>query len=562
MGSLLILVIGVLAACSGGGTGDESGGKLLIALRSEPTSFNRLVASRGTEQRIALLTQSTLIRVNPVTRALEPRLATNWSQAADPLTWTLHLRKNVSFSDGVPFTSADVVFTFAALYDARLASEMADGYEIGGKPLVVKAIDNETITVTFPSAYGPGLRVLDGLPILPAHKLADALAAGKLRDAWGRSAAPSDIVGLGPFVLSAYTPGQMLRFTRNPHYWAKDDKGRALPYLDEVDAELIQEQNAEMVRLRSGELDVTYDFIRPEDISSLRELAKQQKVSLIEAGVSLDPSALWFDLAPESKAAKARPWLQREELRQAISLAVDRQAIVDSVYLGLAVPIGGPVTPGFGDWYSSDTPPPTRDLPRAKALLASIGLKDRSGSGRLTDAAGRPARFSLITQKGKTERENTAALVASQLKAIGLTVDVNALDFNSAMSHVFADDYDAVYLGANTSSPDPADSVQFWMSSGGLHFWNLHEKTPATPWEAHIDDVMRRQVSSTDDAERHRLFVDAQRTLAEHVPAIYLAAPRVTVATSTRVRGVRASVAQPSVLWNIDSISVAKTSGQ
>src|SRR6185437_1008640 len=119
-------------------------------------------------------------------------------------------------------------------------------------------------------------------------------------------------------------------------------------------------------------------------------------------------------------------------------------------------------------------------------------LKDRSGSGRLTDAAGRPARFSLITQKGKTERENMAALVASQLKAIGLTVDVNALDFNSAMSHVFADDYDAVYLGANTSSPDPADSVQFWMSSGGLHFWNLHEKTPATPWEAHIDDVMRR----------------------------------------------------------------------
>ena len=560
---VLSLVIGTLGACSRGGTRGDAGGRLVMAFRSEPTSFNRLVASRAPAPQIALMTQSTLLRVNPVTHAVEPRLATDWQQGVDPLTWTLHLRKNVQFSDGVPFTSADVVFTFAALYDDRLASDMASAFRVEGKPLVVRAVDNQTVTVTFPSPYGPGIRVLDGLPMLPAHKLSSALAAGTLRDAWGRSVTPSDVVGLGPFVLAENTAGQTIRFTRNPHYWATDERGHALPYLDEVDVDIVQSQDAEMLRFESGDLDLTNDFIRPEDISKLRSMASQQQVSLVEAGVGIDPSALWFDLSPQSKSAKQRPWLQRDELRQAISLAVDRQAIVDGVYLGLGVPIGGPVTPGFGDWYSGDMPAPAHDPGRAKSLLASIGLTDRHGTGTLTDTAGKPARFSILTQQGKTERERTAALVAAQLKAIGLTVDVVTLDFNSVVSRVMADDYDAVYLGANTSSPDPADNMQFWLSSGPFHFWNLHEdKAPATPWEAHIDDVMHRQAASTDDAERHRLFADAQRTLAEHFPVIYFAAPKVAVATSTRVHGVRASVVQPSVLWNIDSISVGpKTSG-
>lgn len=564
VGSVLSLVIGGIAACSGSGTSEGSGGKLSTAFRAEPISFNRIVASRAPEQRIALLTQSTLLRVNPVTRAVEPRLATDWEQGNDPLTWTVHLRKGVQFSDGVPFTSSDVVFTFSALYDPRLASDMASAYQVDGKPLAVRAVDGQTVTVTFPSTYGPGIRILDGLPILPEHKLSSALAGGTLRDAWGRSASPADVVGLGPFMLAENTPGHPMRFTRNPHYWAKDDKGHALPYLDEVDAEVITKQDTETVRLESGDLDVTADFVRPEDIARLRELAAQQRVTLIEAGVGLDPNAMWFDLSRESKSAKDRPWLQRDELRQAISLAIDRQAIVDSVYLGLGVPISGPVTPGFGDWYASDVPAPAHDPARAKALLASIGLKDRQGTGVLTDAAGKPARFSILTQKGKTEREGAVALVAAQLKAIGLVVDPVGLDVNSVLARLQSDDYDAIYLAPNISSPEPLAGLQFWLSTGSFHFWNQHEdKAPATPWEAHLDDLMRREVSTADDAERHRLFAEAQRTFAEHLPALYFAAPKVTVAVNARVRNVRASVVQPSVLWNIDSLSVGpKTSGQ
>jgi peptide/nickel transport system substrate-binding protein len=533
------------------------GGKLVASFRAEPTTFNRLVASRASEQRITLLTQATLLRVDPLTHQVEPRLAIAWTSSPDKLTWTLKLRDGVEFSDGVPFTAADVVFTFDALYDSRFASDVASGYLIGGKPLVVRAVDDRTVTLTFPSPFGPGLRIVDGLPILPRHKLAAALAAGTLRETWGRSAPPSDVVGLGPFVLAENTPGQALRFTRNPHYWATDDRGRALPYLDEVDVEIVPSQDAEMLRLESGDLDVPTDFIRPEDIATLRDLASKGRVSLVEGGVGVDPNALWFDLATQSKVAKDRPWLQRDEFRQAISLAVDRQALVDSVYLGLGVPIAGPVTPGFGDWYTAAVPVPTRDLTRAKALLAAIGLTDRTSPGVLADPAGKPVHFTLLTQKGKTERERTASLLAAQLKLVGIEVDVVTLDVKSLVDHLMADDYDAIYYGPSVGSTDPADSPQFWMSSGSFHFWNLHEADkPATPWEAQIDDLMRRQTASTDDAERHRIFATVEQVFADHSPALYFAAPRVTVAVGSRVRGVRVSALQAPVLWNVDSLSM------
>ena len=193
-------------------------------------------------------------------------------------------------------------------------------------------------------------------------------------------------------MLVRNTPGQSIQFARNPHYWAKDEAGHTLPYLDEVDAQIVSLQDTEMVRLESGDLDVTNDFVRPEDIGALMSLQAKGAVSLFDAGVGLSTSELWFNLSPESKVAKARPWLQQDELRQAISLAVDRKAIVDSVYLGAAVPIGGPVTPGFGDWYAADVPVPAHDVARAKQLLASIGLagqeRGRHSGRRLGEAGG------------------------------------------------------------------------------------------------------------------------------------------------------------------------------
>ena len=133
-----------------------------------------------------------------------------------------------------------------------------------------------------------------------------------------------------------------------------------------------------------------------------------------------------------------------------------------------------------------------------------------------------------------------------------------ALEDKALITRLLGDDYDAIYYGTDTGSPDPADNAEFWLSSGSFHLWNMHEdKAPATKWEAQIDDLMRRQAASVDQAERHRLFADAQRILAAHQPVLYFAAAKAMVsAVNSRVHGVRAAVIRTPVLWNVDRLSI------
>jgi peptide/nickel transport system substrate-binding protein len=533
------------------------GGRIVATIRSEPKSFNRLVSAKTTESRISQLTQSSLVRLNLTTGVLEPRLAREWSGSPDGLTWTFKLRDGVVFSDGVPLSAADVVFTFEVLYDKGVNSSMAPNFVVDGKPLAVRALDDHTVTITFPAPYGPGLTLLDTLPILPRHALEPAFKAGKFREAWGVATPPKDIVGTGPFVIAEYVPGQKVTLARNPKFWRKNDRGVALPYVDELQLLIVPEQNAETLRLESGDIDLANDFVRPEDYRALRELEKKGVVSLVDAGVEISPSALWFNLVPGTAAAKDRPWLQKEELRRAISYAVDRQALINIVFLGAGVPVYGPITPGHGEWYLPDLPKTETDLTKAKQLLATIGLTDRNGDGMLEDASGKPARFTLLTQKGNTVRESTSAVLRDQLKKAGLQVDVVLEDQGTLIDHFGKGAYEAMFFGVDSGLTDPSFNQEMWLSSGQFHFWNPQQKTPATAWEQTIDDAMRQTTRTMDRDERHKAFAIAQRTLAEHLPILNFAAQKVTVALSARLRGAMPIVIKPPVLWNAEMLSVA-----
>ncbi len=120
------------------------------------------------------------------------------------------MRSDVRFSDGTPFTAEDVLFSFDAVYDDTLASPLSDSLRINGKRLELTAKDETTGVVTFPELFSPGIRLLHGLPMLPKHKLASAMADGTLADALDVTTPLESLVGLGPFVLSDYRPGQRL----------------------------------------------------------------------------------------------------------------------------------------------------------------------------------------------------------------------------------------------------------------------------------------------------------------------------------------------------------------
>jgi len=532
------------------------GGELIASVRSDPSSYNRYVQSGAATDLVALLTQARLVRVNRATDDLEPWLAESWTTSADGLTFTLKLRQAL-FSDGVPFTADDVLFSFQAAYDDRVQSSLKASLEAGGQPLKVSAPDRSTVVIQFPVPFAAGLRLLDNLPILPKHKLAAALDAGRLADEWTAARPLDTIAGLGPFVLTEHISGQRLVFARNPHYFRHDAKGTQLPYLDRLTVAIIGEQNAEALRLQAGEIDLmSSGEIRPPDYAAFKKLESEGRLRLYEIGTSLDPDFLWFNLSGKNATSPGRALLAQKAFRQAVSYGVDRQAIADSVYLGAAVPIYGPVSPGNVTWFSPDVPIRTYDVTRARALLASLGLVDRDGDGMLETAAGAPVRFSMLSQAGHI-RGRTAAVIKSQLQQIGVGVDLVTLDPGGIVKRFGDGDYDSIYFGIQASSTDPSLNLDLWLSSGHNHFWNPGQRVPATEWEKRIDELMQEQSQARDLAQRKRAFADVQRILGEELPIIYFVAPRVTIATTPRVLGPTPVLQLPQLLWSADTLASA-----
>jgi peptide/nickel transport system substrate-binding protein len=527
-------------------------------MRTDPRSFNRLVQQATATEIFSLLTQGKLVRVNRATTELEPWLAEKWSISDDGRRYTLTLREGVTWSDGTAFSSADVLFSFKALYDPKTASPLASSMKVGDKPLEVSASDARTVIITFPETFGPGLRLIDQLPILPKHKLEAALDAGTFAKAWAPDTPPSEIVGLGPFVLAQYRPGERLVFDRNPRYWRRDDHGVQLPYVDRLTLELLPDQDTELLRLQSAQTDFMQQPLRAADIETLRPIESQGKVRIVELGVSPDADTLVFNLRPSKWETDPRKaWLPRKEFRQALSHAVDREAFANTVYLGAAVPIHGPVTPGNPRWFWPSIPRYEFSRDKARALLEGLGLRNRDADEWLEDDKGTETRLTVMTFRGNRVLERSATVLRDDLRQIGVALDVVPLEPNAVQQAVVAGEFEAALITMFLTDPDPAMTKDLWLSSGSFHLWNAGQKTPATEWERQIDELMARQASTLDEGQRKQSFNEIQRIFAENLPMLHFAAPRVFIGASTRLVNLQPALLRPHILWSADTLAVA-----
>lgn len=534
------------------------GGRIVAAIRAEPRSFNRLIARDTVSEVVAVLTQARLVRVNRATHQIEPWLAERWTTSPDGRTFTLTLRPGLTWSDGEPFTSADVAFTVRAAQQLLAKGQLVISLTVDGEPVRVETPDPLTVVVTLPRPFGPGIRLLDNLWVLPRHRLERAEAAGEFAQAWPVTTPPGEIVGMGPFRIVSYEPGQRLTFERNPHYWRKDAAGVALPYLDGVVLEIVPDQSAELVRLQSGAVDMTQSPLRAEDYAAARELERDGVLAIPEVGVGLNPDVFFFNLRPTHWAKDRRAaWLPTAEFRRAISHAVDREAYANTVFLGAAVPIHGPVSPGNTDWFWPDLPRYPFNRATSQELLQGLGLANRDADAWLEDAAGTEARFTVLTYRGNTALERGAQVLKESLEQVGIAADVVRLETGALIERMLGGQFDAIFFNYINTDTDPAMQRDFWLSSGSAHIWNIGQKSPATPWERRIDELMTQQAMSLDPAERTRLFRESLRVFNEQLPALYFAAPRVYVAVSARLRNLTPALIPPPLLWSADTLAVA-----
>jgi peptide/nickel transport system substrate-binding protein len=534
------------------------GGRLVSAQRTEPKTLNWVVAADSGSREVLQCLMADLIHINRQSLATEPALAKSWKVSPNGLHWELELRQGIRFSDGHPFDADDVVFTFQAILDRQVHSPQRALLMLEDKPIGVHKLDTYRVAFDLPQPYSVPDRLFDGIFILPRHKLEAAWKQGKLAGAWPLSTPPSQIAGLGPFRLKEYVAGQGITLERNPYYWKVDRAGTQLPYLAELVFVFAGSEDNQVLRFQAGESDII-SRVGARNFAALEKDREHRGYELFSAGGSLEYNFLFFNLgdlpagiAPQIAAHQA--FLRRKSFRQAVSAAIDRDAIVRLVYLGRAVALGGPVPPGNQAWINSALPAPTRSVERARQLLAADGFHwNREGS--LADPEGRPVAFSILTSNNNPERSQMATLIQDDLKRIGMRVDVVPLEFRSLLERVQRSrQYEACLLSLASPDADPNPDMAVWLSSGGNHLWNPEQKTPATPWEAEIDRLMRSQIVSRSYAERKRLFDRVQAIVVENQPMVPLVSPNLLAGAKKNLANFHPALIEPYTLWNVEQM--------
>ena len=541
------------------------GGRLVSAQRTEPKTLNWAVAADSGSREVLQRLMADLIHINRQSLATEPALAKSWKVSKDGLHWVLELRQGIKFSDGHPFDADDVVFTFQAILDEKVHSVQRAMLMLEGKPIGVRKLDTYRVGFDLPQPYSVPDRLFDGIFILPRHKLEDAWKRGKLADAWPLSTPPSEIAGLGPFRLKEYVAGQRITFERNPYYWKVDQAGSQLPYLTELVFLFAGSEDNQVLRFQAGESDII-SRVGARNFAALEKDRERRGYDLFNAGGSLEYSFLFFNLgdlpagaSPQIAAHQA--FLRRKSFRQAVSAAIDRNAIARLVYLGKAVPLGGPVPPANKAWINTSLPAPVRSVEEARWILAADGFK-WSHDGGLRDPQGRPVEFTILTSNNNPERLQMATLIQADLKQIGMAVSVVPLEFRSLVDRVQSTrEYEGCILSLASPDADPNPDMSVWLSSGGNHLWNPERKTPATPWEAEIDGLMRSQMVTRGYSERKRMFDRVQAIVAENLPLVPLVSPNLLAGAKRDLANFQPALIEPYTLWNVERLFWREAAG-
>jgi peptide/nickel transport system substrate-binding protein len=272
-------------------------------------------------------------------------VAESWEFSEDGLTWTFEIRQGIKFHDGKEMTSEDVKFTFDRLRDPEVGAATVALYSnITG----IEAPDAYTVVFTLTSPNPDFLKDLGDY-----HALIMDAAGTDFATQWN---------GTGPFILESYSPEDRMVFKRNPDYWLKDDEGNQLPYLDGMEFIFIPDSTAQVEALRGGQID--YLIYLPSEYVSVLE-----NEGLV---VHQSPSNTAYVLHMRSDRAPA----DDNNVRQALKLATDTEAILQGAFEGLGTAgAGTPFGPVYGEFFL-DEPAPARDVEKAKELLAAAGYAD------------------------------------------------------------------------------------------------------------------------------------------------------------------------------------------
>ena len=377
----------------------QMGGTVIVGTPQEPSVLNPLLASSSIEDAVGSLFIEGLVQVDAEGK-YAPVLAEELPTVSDDgLVVTYKLRKDVKFSNGEPFTCADVQFTLDAIL-SEFSQASTSGY---GDIEKIECTDDHTAVMTYAAIYAPYLRLFSYIIPRSAGDLA------KL-DSWDFNRNP---IGTGPWVLKEWKAGDSMTLAKNPNY---REPGK--PYVDQVIIKILPSREVGMQALGNGEIHILWDLVEA-DFPALAQM-KDKGVSYAGA-VTGENELLLFNLAdptvdaPADPATNPHPILSDVRVREAIVTAIDKQLIVDTLLSG-NVKVGTTVLPT--GQFACPQPATAYDMEKAKALLEEAGWKP--GGDGIREKDGMRLSLKIATTSGNKLREQTEQVLVEMLREVGI----------------------------------------------------------------------------------------------------------------------------------------------
>jgi peptide/nickel transport system substrate-binding protein len=466
----------------------KKGGTFIGVLNGDPTSLNGIIGNDGESLEVICLNQS------PVTLGGENwgtvtagDLAESWEVSSDAKEWTFHLRKDVKWQDGQPFTADDVLFTFQAIQDPNVQTGgFQDRFMEEGQPIKFEKVDDYTFKATLKNPSATFATVIT-VPIIPKHVLE------------GQDLNTSEFnrqpLGTGPFKVVEWKSGESVTLEPNPYFY------RGEPRLDRWVMRILPSYDAHVLALQTGEVD--FAAIQGKDVPKF--LNDPQFTILTQ--LADEGATLLFN--------NAKPIFQDKRVRQALIYALDRKAILDSTRQGYGRVADSPFLPPVFVYEEGSLPQYDYNPEKAKELLGEVGWADSNGDGIL-EKDGQPFKLSLKTLRpGDLE-----PLVQSYWKEVGVDVSIETMDIATAVERVYRTTdvdkpYDVLVGGWGLFGSDPDHYAAYYAPvQQGASFFNYYNPE--------VKALFDKGRVTTDLAERTKIYKEAEAMMWDDLPLIPL----------------------------------------
>jgi peptide/nickel transport system substrate-binding protein len=414
-----------------------------------------------------------------------PGLAERWEVSADGKTYTFYLRQDVKFHDGTPFNAQAVCFNLERIVDP--ATKSAKAIALLGPFERCEALDDYTAQVSLATAYAPFLSA--------ASQVYLAMTSPTAVQKWGQEYQFHQ-VGTGPFRFKEYAPKDHLTLVSNPEYaWAPSFfEHQGPPYLQEIEFRFFVDPATRAPALESGQVDVMGE-IPPVDAARLES---DPQFAVVSVAVPGQPLQVYMNISNAP--------LNDLSVRQALLYATDRQAIVDTVFMGYSPPAYGPLcraTWGYDQTVGTLYP---YDLDHARQMLEQAGWRDLDGNG-IREKGGQELTLQTILMEWGFMPE-VGQMLQAQYREAGVALDIQILPYPAAVQAAAEGKHHLIPFTFSSSDPDILRSSFHSSNADGGFNWSKVR-------DAYLDDLLDRGMQTLDDTERLAIYADIQQYIME-----------------------------------------------